>query len=104
MKLKRVNEMLNNKFDYDKIINILKKSHGWGFGTINFTEDFESNDLYYIDPVDDNDYVEQFHIFLTDLETGRMRGQFRNEHGLKLGRWKMGIPVESPTSIYNKLM
>lgn len=104
MKLKKVNEMLNNKFDYDKIINILKKTHGWGFGIINLTEDFESNDLYYIDPVDDNDYAEQFHIFLTDLETGRLRGQFRNEHGLRLGKWKISTPVDAPTSIYNKLM
>jgi hypothetical protein len=103
MKIKRLNEMFEEKYDYDKIVNILKKTHGWGFGVINFTEDFEENPNYFKSPIDDNDYVEQFHIFLTDLEIGKMRGEFdTTTQGLRLGKWKIGNQVNNPVSFYSK--
>ena len=60
--IKKFNEMFEDRFDYSKIIRILKKSHGWGFGVISSVDSFESNDDYFLDPEDDNDYAEKFHI------------------------------------------
>lgn len=102
--LKKFNEMnYQDKFDYDRIIQILKKSHGWGFGIISSIEEFEDNTEYFLSPQNDDEYAEQFHIFLTDRMTGRLRGQFRNDHSLRLGKWKIGNIVAAPVSIYNKL-
>ncbi len=96
--------MFEDKYDYDKIIRMLKKTHGWGFGVIQSIDDFESNVEYFIDPVDENDYVEQFHIYLTDLKCGRLRGQFNNDSKLRVGHWNKGIQVSKPTSIWNQRM
>lgn len=96
--------MFEEKFDYDKIIRIIKKTHGWGFGIINNIDDFEANSEYFKDPIDEHDYVEQFHIYLTDLECGRLRGEFNNDTKLRVGRWKTGIQVNKPISIYSQRM
>ena len=91
-------------FDYDYILRILKKNHGWGNGCSNYFEQFENNSDYYLNPQDSNEYAEQFHIFMTDLNTGRLRGTFaKTPSGLRPGKWKMSTPVYNPTSIYNKL-
>jgi hypothetical protein len=101
---KHLNEMnYQDRFDYDHIISILKKTHGWGFGIISSIDEFEDNKEYFLNPIDDNDYAEQFHIFLTDKQTGQIRGQFQNKHSLRQGKWKLGIQVNNPTSFYNKL-
>ena len=102
--LKLFNEMnYQDKFDYDRIISILKKCHGWGFGIINSIDEFESSDEYFLNPIDDNDYAEKFHIFLTDRQTGQLRGGIQNRSNLRLGKWKTGFQVNQPISIYNKL-
>lgn len=103
-KIKKFFEMFEEKYDYDKIIRIIKKTHGWGFGIINKIDDFETNNEYFKDPIDEHDYVEQFHIYLTDLECGRLRGEFNNDPKLRLGRWKTGIQVNKPISIYSQRM
>jgi len=104
MRIKKFYEMFHSeKYDYDKIMTILKKSHGWGFGIINKIDDFESNSEYFLDPIDENDYSEQFHVYLTDLKGGRLRGEMNRNHSLRMGKWRLGIPVATPTSIYNKL-
>lgn len=103
MRIKRFFEMFDNGYDYDKIIRILNKTHGWGQGVYDLIDDFENNEEYFIDPIDEHDYVEQFHIFLTDRECGRLRGEMNRNFSLRLGKWKLGIPVKNPTSIYNKL-
>jgi hypothetical protein len=103
-KIKKFNEMFEDKYDYDKIIRILKKTHGWGLGTINQIDDFESNEEYFKDPIDENDYSEQFHVFLTDLQTNRLRGQFNNDSKLRIGKWKIGPTVIQPRSIWNQRM
>lgn len=103
MKIKKFYEMFNQKYDYDHIYQILNKSHGWGQGSMEKTDEFESNEEYFLDPIDDHDYSEQFHIFLTDLNSGRLRGELNRNHSLRLGKWKIGLPVISPVSIYNKL-
>ena len=101
-KIKRFYEMFETEYDYDKIIRILKKTHGWGLGISNEIENFISNKDYFLEPIDDHDFAEQFHIYLTDLECGRLRGEMNNDSKLKTGKWKMGIPVYNPTSIYNQ--
>ena len=104
MRIKKFFEFLVEKnYDYDKILSILKKTHSWGLGILNNLEDFENNEEYFSDPIDENDYSEQFNIYLTDLIAGRLRGQMNKNHSLRLGKWKNGIPVANPTSIYNKL-
>lgn len=91
-------------FDYDYILRILRKNHGWGNGSSNYIEQFENNKEYFLNPTDSNDYADQFHVFLSDLQNGRLRGEFSKEpSGLRPGKWKMSIPVYNPTSIYNKL-
>ena len=102
MKINKFHEMFQGSYDYDKILNILKKKYDWGFGIRQFIEDFESNTEYFLNPVDDRDYVEQFNIFLCDMEAGKMRGEFQNLHSIKLGNWQTGFQVPRPTSIYNK--
>ncbi len=103
MRIKRFFEMFEDKYDYDRIILILKKNHGWGFGVINQIDNFESNEEYFNDPIDEDDYAEQFHIYLTDSESGRLRGNLNKSTSLRLGKWKLGIPVNKPTSIYSQL-
>jgi hypothetical protein len=94
--------MLKDRFDYDKIIKLMK-TYGWGLGVVTSIDEFEENTEYFLNPQNEDDYIEQFHIFLTDKSSNRLRGQFRNDHSLRLGKWKLGIQVDKPTSIYNKL-
>lgn len=95
--IKLFNEMkYQDKFDYDRIISILKKSHGWGFGVISNIDSFEDNEEYFLNPEDNNDYAEQFHIYLTDMENGQLRGRFNNKTSLK--NQSFNYP-----SFYNKL-
>ena len=95
--IKLFNEMkYQDKFDYDRIISILKNSHGWGFGVISSIDSFENNEEYFLNPQDNNDYAEQFHIYLTDQETGQLRGRFNNK--TSLGNQSANYP-----SFYNKL-
>ena len=102
MRIERFNEMFQGQYDYDRIITILKKKYGWGDGVINFTEDFESNNEYFQSPQDDRDYANQFNVFLSDMEVGKMRGEFQNIHSLEPGKWKLGYQVNKPTSFYSK--
>lgn len=102
--LKTFNEMnYQDKFDYDTIISIMKKSYGWGMGVISFIDEFENNEEYFSNPDNDHDYSIQFNIFLTDKQTGQLRGEFNNKQSLRLGKWKTGFQVAAPVSIYNKL-
>lgn len=103
-KIKKFFEMFEDKYDYDKIIRMIKKSHGWGFGVIQKTDDFEDNEEYYKDPIDENDYVEQFHIYLTDLECGMLKGGFINDRNLRVGNWNKGVGVNNPRSIWSQRM
>ena len=103
MKIKRYNEMFQDKFDYDRIIKILKKTYGWGLGVITLIDEFESNPEYFMNPQNEDDYIEQFNIFLSDKNINRMRGELNNTPSLRLGTWKLGTQVSKPTSIYNKL-
>jgi hypothetical protein len=103
MKIKRFNEMYMEKYDYTKILKILKKSYGWGMGIIESIDDFENNEEYFLNPVDDNDYSEKFHIYLTDLQSGNLRGEFNKKYSIQLGKWKLSNKVQNPTSFYNKL-
>ena len=103
MKIKRFFEMYEDRFDYDKILKVLKDNYGWGFGVISSIDEFESNDEYFIDPQSDDDYIDQFNVFLKDKQVGKMRGKLNNTHSLRLGKWKLGYQVNNPTSIYNKL-
>jgi hypothetical protein len=49
--LSTFNEMnYPDQFDYDRIISILKKTHGWGFGIIDSIDEFESNEEYFKNP------------------------------------------------------
>lgn len=93
-----------NGFDYEYILRILKKNHGWGNGSVSYFDDFENNPEYFLNPQDSNDYAEQFHIYLTDSQNGRLRNTFtKNPSGLRPGVWKMSTPVYKPNSFYNKL-
>ena len=103
MRIERFNEMFRGEFDYDGIINILKRKYDWGIGVASFMEDFESRPEYFLNPQDDRDYAHQFNIFLIDLENDSLRGEFQNNHSLKVGDWSLQPSVIRPTSIYNKL-
>ncbi len=103
MKIKKFNEMLEDKFDYDSILQSLRKIYGWGNGVLSFIDEFESNGEYFLDPQSDDEYIEQFNIFLRDKQINKIRGKLNNTHSLRLGKWKLGYQVDSPTSIYNKL-
>lgn len=103
MRIKKFFEMFSEDFDYDKIIKILRKSYGWGMGIITKIDEFEGNQEYFLDPQNDDDYIEQFNIFLKELSSNRLRGKFNNTQSLKMGKWKLGPNVNYPTSIYNKL-
>lgn len=103
MKIKKFNEMFNEKFDYERIVRILKKTYGWGMGILTYIDDFESNSEYFKDPQSDDDYIEQFNIYLSDKRVNRERGKFNNITNIKLGKWKLSTQVDNPVSIYNKL-
>jgi len=102
-RIKKFNEMSGDKFNYDHIIRTMQKNHGWGNGWVTQTSDFESNSEYFLNPQNDNEYAEQFHIYLTDLQTGQMRGGFQNKHNLRLGKWRLGTQVDRPVNWYSKL-
>lgn len=100
--LKRFEDV--QSFDYDYILRILRKNHGWGNGCSNYFSQFENNSEYFLSPQDSNEYAEQCHVFLTDLQTGRLRGAFTKEpSGLRTGVWKMSIPVVNPPQHYKYL-
>ncbi len=103
MKIKKFFEMFDEKFDYDRIITILKKTYGWGLGIVSFIDEFESNTEYFLDPKSEDEYIEQFHIFLSDKQVNKLRGNINSTTDLRLGKWKLGIQVDKPTSIYNRL-
>jgi hypothetical protein len=90
--IKRYNEM-KSVFNYDSILLKLK-SHGWGMGSMTSTNDFESNGEYFLNPQNDDEYADQFHIYLTDRYYHRLRGDFQVTDKLN---------NSSPVSFYNKL-
>ena len=87
-------------FDYDKIVSILNKTQGWGGGILQYVDEFENSE-YFLTPVDEHQYSDQFHIFLTDKFRGKNRGWIKTPP-LPLGKWKVGPTVMSPTSWYSK--
>jgi hypothetical protein len=90
-------ENFNSEYDYDMILRILKKKNGWGNACSQFFEQFEDNTEYFSSPQDSNEYAEQFHIFLTDLQNKSLKGEFsKTPSGLRTGVWKMSIPVYQP--------
>lgn len=103
MKIKRFFEMFEDKYDYTKIVDILRNNYGWGNGIIASIDDFESNDQYFTFPDTDDEYAEEFNIYLKDVQVGRMRGKLNTTPALRLGKWKLGYQVDNPVSIYNKL-
>jgi hypothetical protein len=94
MKIKKFNEMFSEKFDYKYILDILKNTHGWGNGILTEIDNFEENEEYFKNPIDENDYAEKFHIFLVDKFDGRLRGEFNKD---------LPIRVNRQTPIYAKL-
>jgi hypothetical protein len=89
-----------NRYDYDFILRIIKKEHGWGNGSSQYFNEFENNTDYFNNPIDSNDYANNFHIYLTDLQNGRLRGDFHKvPSGLRTGIWKMSMPVYNPNQI-----
>lgn len=102
MKIKKFNEMFEDKYDYKSILNYLTNK-GWGIGILSYLDDFESNSDYFESPQHERDYAEQFHVYLVDLFDNRLRGKFNNTQSLRLGKWKTGVQVNKPVSIYNKL-
>jgi len=87
-----------NYFDSDKIIRILNKTKGWGNGVIQYMNDFENSD-FFLNPQDENEYSDPFHVYLTDITSSPNR---RNLPSLPLGKWKPAPTVISPTSWYSK--
>ncbi len=104
MKYVKFFENFNSNYDYDMILRIMKKVHGWGNGCSQYFDDFENNGDYFKNPEDSHLYANEFHVFLTDLQTGRLRGQFHKvPSGLRPGVWKMSIPVYKPPTIQKYL-
>ena len=103
MRIKKFFEMFEDKFDYDRIITILKKNYGWGLGVVTNIDEFENNSEYFQNPQSDDEYIEQFHVYLSDKQADRLRGKLNNTPSLRLGKWKLGIQADKPTSIYNRL-
>lgn len=103
MKIKRFFEMFEDKYDYAKIVDILRKNYGWGIGILSSIDEFESNEEYFTYPESDYEYAEEFNVYLQDVKVDKMRGKLNNTSSLRLGNWQTGIQVDKPTSIYNKL-
>lgn len=89
------------QFDYDKILRILQKTKGWGVGSMAQTDNFESSE-YFKNPIDEHEYSEQFHIYLSDLSRDGVNG-WKKTPSLPLGKWKTGPTVMSPTSFYSRV-
>lgn len=102
IKIKRFAEILES-FDYQKIKNDLHSTYGWGEGSMSLCSEFEENNEYFENPVDERDYVDQFQKYLTDLFSDRLRGKLNKNIGLRLGDWSTGVKVVKPTNFYNKL-
>lgn len=97
MKYLKYFEELNNYYDYDLILKIIKSEHGFGNGSSQYFDDFENNAEYFLNPEDSHDYAIKFIIFLKDLQSARLRGEFsKTPSGLRTGVWKMSIPVYQP--------
>ncbi len=95
--------MQEDMFDYEKILRTLKNSYGWGLGVITSIDEFESNEEYFLDPKSEEDYIDQFNVYLKDKQVGKERGKLDSTPSLRLGKWKLGYQVDKPTSIYNRL-
>lgn len=103
IKIKKFFEM-NHNFDYEKVLKLLRGNYGWGMGSMINVEDFEDNEEYFKNPSNEDEYVDQFHSYLTDLKHGELRDKFRNRTSLRVGEWQRGVRVIRPTSIYNKFI
>ena len=104
MKYVKFFENFNSNYDYDMILRILSKTHGWGNGCSQYFDDFENDSNYFNNPEDSNLYASQFHVYLTDLQNDRLRGKFHKvPSGLRTGIWKMSIPVYKPATIQKYL-
>ncbi len=103
IKIKRFNEMLRS-FDYDRIKRDLRSSHGWGEGSMTLCSEFEQNSEYFENPKNEIEYVDQFHVYLFDLFSKRMRGSgLPRQTGIHLGEWPFGAKISTPRNFYNKL-
>lgn len=102
IRIKRFDE-ISESLDYKKIQNDLHSTYGWGSGSMSLISEFEGNDEYFQNPVDERDYVDQFHIFLHHLFSNRLRGKSNNDQSIRLGTWSTGVKVSSPINYYNKL-
>lgn len=103
IKIRRFNEMLQS-FDYDRIKRNLRSSYGWGEGSMTLCSDFEQNSEYYEEPKNEIEYVDQFHIYLFDLFSNRMRNSgLPRQIGIHLGDWPFGTKVSKSKNFYNKL-
>lgn len=101
--LKKFNEMkFQDRFDYDRIILILKKTKGWGFGIISSIDEFENNQEYFLNPQNEDEYAEQFHIFLTDKINGSLRGKFINNPSINFGNFRGQPHLNKPSNWYGK--
>ncbi len=97
MKYLKYFEELNSYFDYELILDIIRSEYGWGNGSIQYFNDFENNKDYFLNPRDSHEYALQLNVYLTDLQNGRLRGDFfKVPSGLRKGIWKMSIPVYNP--------
>jgi hypothetical protein len=102
IRIKRFSQILE-QWNYDYILNIIK-SDGWGGGALQFTDDFEKNDEYSANILNDDEYAEMFRIYLLDLENNRLRGTYNKNPSLKVGKWTGQPTVANRVSIYSKFI
>ena len=69
-------------------------------GVMSYMDDFENSE-YYLNPNNDDEYIEQFHIYLTDMQSGQLRGSYNNKSSLKLGKWRMQPLLPNPNPLSN---
>lgn len=97
MKNLKTFEAFGNGYNYERILSTLRKVHRWGNSCRQYLKEFETSE-YFKDPIDNNDYVEQFNIFLSD------KFFKKGNNSLKVGQWRRQPTITRPTSIYNQLV
>lgn len=63
-------EQLSQEIDIDYVLSKMKSEHGWG-DIYAYVEEFEAS-TYYSGTMDNDEYVEEFHQYMTDYQFGRI--------------------------------
>ena len=75
--IKTFEQMDYEEVDIDYVLDKMKSEHGWGDIYL-YVPEFEASD-YYSGTTDNDEYLEEFHKYMTDYQFGRINTEDEEE-------------------------